>query len=281
MGRLHRTRVGDVELIALQDSWTTLPPTQMFDQTTAADWEPYKEFLDETGELTLNLGCWLIHSEGRTILVDTGLGGRETPMPLKERPALPTLLHEAGVSTGEVDVLVFTHLHFDHIGWNTTDDGNGTPQPLFRNARHLIQRVEWEYWTGAAEQRRASRFAQVLAPLERHGLLDLVEGEHAVTTEVVTVPTPGHTPGHVSFAIHSQGRRAYLLGDAAHQPVQLTETDWSPGADIDPETATKSRHAILDRIEKEGALIAAGHFPFPSLGRAVREGSKRRWRPLL
>ena len=281
MGRLHRTRVGNVELISLQDSWTTLPPTQMFDKTTAADWEPYKEFLDETGELTLNLGCWLIHSEGRTILVDTGLGGRETPMPLKERPALPALLHEAGVSTGEVDVLVFTHLHFDHIGWNTTDDGNGTPQPLFRNARHLIQRVEWEYWTGAAEQRRASRFAQVLAPLERHGLLDLVEGERAVTTEVVTVPTPGHTPGHVSFAIHSQGRRAYLLGDAAHQPVQLTETDWCPGADIDPETATKSRHAILDRIEKEGALIAAGHFPFPGLGRAVREGSKHRWRPLL
>jgi glyoxylase-like metal-dependent hydrolase (beta-lactamase superfamily II) len=277
MGNFHKVSVGSAELIAIQDTVAGIPPTAFFDSTAESDWEPYGQFLDGDGNLTLNIGSWLIRSQGQTILVDTGLGGRPVQMPAKTPPALPSVMEEAGVKPSEVDVIVFTHLHFDHTGWNTTDE-NGTPTPLFPNARHVVQQVEWDYWTGSDELRTAAAYDNVLSPIESAGLLDLVEGEHAVTSEVVTIPTPGHTPGHVSFVVQSGNEKAYLIGDAAHQPVQLTETDWCPGADIDKDTSTKSRHALFDKIEQEGALIASGHFPFPGLGHAVREDGKRVWR---
>lgn len=280
MGEYLKTRVGNAELISLQDSWTTMPPGNFFDSTQPADWEPYGELLDADGNLTLNLGCWLIISEGNTILVDTGLGGRPTQMSLKVETALPSVMEAAGVTPAEVDLVVFSHLHFDHTGWNTADE-DGAPVPVFPNARHVVQRVEWDYWTGDDARKKAAGYENVLAPIEAAGLLNLVEGEHPITSEVVTVPTPGHTPGHVSFVVASGGERAYLIGDAAHQPVQLTETEWCPGADIDKDLSTKSRHALFDRIEQEDALIASGHFAFPGLGHAARDDAGRRyWKPV-
>ena len=183
----------------------------------------------------------------------------------------------------DIDLVVFTHLHLDHIGWNTVDK-NGTPVPLFPNARHIVQRVEWDYWTQVdTNERAAVRFSGVLdqtlfkavfEPIVTAGLLDIVEGgEHAVTREVLTVPTPGHTPGHVAVVVASGGKRADILGDAAHTPVQLSETDWSILADVDPEWARRTRHTLFDRIEAERALIARVHFPFPGLGHA---GTPRR-----
>ena len=279
MGNFQRHSVGNAELIAVQDTWAALPPTMFFDSTEAGDWDAYNDLTDDDGNLTLNIGSWLVISEGKTILIDTGLGGRPAGLPAKVDPALPSVMEEAGVKPADVDLVVFTHLHFDHTGWNTRDE-NGTPVPVFPNARHVVQQVEWDYWTGTDELREGSQYDNVLAPIEAAGLLDLVEGEYAVTSEVVTLPTPGHTPGHVSFVVSSGGETAFLIGDAAHQPVQLTETDWCPGADIDKDTSTKSRHALFDRIEKENALIASGHFPFPGLGHAVREGGKRVYRAI-
>ena len=280
MARFHKTRIGNAELIALRDSWVARAPGEFFPSVPAEAWDPYRKLLDADGNLTLNLGVWLIHSAGRTILVDTGIGGRPSPMALQEPAALPEVMEAAGVKPEAVEVVVFTHLHFDHCGWNTVDEG-GSPVPLFPNARHVVQRREWEYWTGPAKgAARSSDSDTLLAPIERAGQLDLVEGEHAVTSEVVTVPTPGHTPGHVSFVVASGGERAYLLGDAAHQPEQLTETSWCASADLDAEEAARNRLALFDRIEEEGALIASGHFPFPGLGHAVQDGGKRVFRPL-
>ncbi|HJN94053.1 MAG TPA: MBL fold metallo-hydrolase, partial [Dehalococcoidia bacterium] len=248
MGNFHKKSVGNAELISVQDTWAAIPPTAFFDSTAAGDWDAYQDLTDNDGNLTLNIGAWLVISEGKTILVDTGLGGRPAGLPAKVDPALPSVMEEAGVKPTDVDLVVFTHLHFDHTGWNTRDE-NGTPVLVFPNARHVVQQVEWDYWTGSDELRQGSAYDNVLAPIEAAGLLDLVEGEHAVTSEVVTLPTPGHTPGHVSFVVSSGGETAFLIGDAAHQPVQLTKTDWCPGADIDKDTSTKSRHALFDRIE--------------------------------
>jgi glyoxylase-like metal-dependent hydrolase (beta-lactamase superfamily II) len=108
--------------------------------------------------------------------------------------------------------------------------------------------------------------------------LELVSGEYAATREVVAVPTPGHTPGHVSFGLISGGERAYILGDAAHKPVQLTEPDWYPGFDLDPVESTRSRHMILDRAEQENALLAGGHFAFPSMGYPTHADGRRSFR---
>lgn len=275
MGRIHRVNVGNAELVALQDSWAAVPPTGFFNTTQAADWEPYGELLDEDGNITLNLGSWLIISQGSTILVDSGIGGRPVEMlPLKATPALPDVIREAGISPDEIDVVAFTHLHFDHTGWNTTDV-DGRPQPLFTNARHIVQQAEWDYWTSSDELKAGAQYDNVLAPILEAGLIDFVEGEHTLTSEVTSIPTPGHTPGHVSLAVNSGGESAYVLGDAAHHMVQLTETDWCPSADVDPATSAASRRALFERIEREGALIASGHFRFPGVGRAVRSDGAR------
>lgn len=275
MGRIHRVNVGNAELVALQDSWAAIPPTGFFNTTKAADWEPYGELLDEDGNITLNLGSWLIISQGSTILVDSGIGGRPVEMlPLKTTPALPDVIREAGLSPDEIDVVAFTHLHFDHTGWNTTDV-DGRPQPLFPNARHIVQQAEWEYWTSSDELKAGAQYDNVLRPILDASLIDFVEGEHTLTSEVTSIPTPGHTPGHVSLAVNSGGESAYVLGDAAHHMVQLTETDWCPSADVDPATSTVSRRALFDRIERENALIASGHFRFPGVGRVVRSDGAR------
>ena len=279
MGQFQRHQVGNAEIIALQDSWAALPPSMFYPDVPADAWADYPEFLDGDGSLTLNIGAWLVASEGRTVLVDTGLGGRPTQMPLKEPAALPSVMEAAGVKPADVDVVVFTHLHFDHTGWNTVD-ADGAPAPLFANARHVIQQTEWAFWTDSEEQRAAAQYGNVLGPIEEAGLIDLVEGEHAVTGELVTVPTPGHTPGHVSFVLARAGERAYLIGDAAHQPVQVREDGWCAGADVDKTASTASRKALMARIEAEGALIASGHFPFPGLGHAVAAEGGRAWRAL-
>ena len=275
MARIHRINVGNAELISLQDSWAIVPPTGFFTTTEASDWDAYGDLLDDDGNIILNLGSWLIVSQGRTILVDSGIGGRPVAMlPLKAPPALPEVMREAGVPPDQVDVVAFTHLHFDHTGWNTTDV-DGKPQPLFPNARHIVQEAEWDFWTGSDELKQGANYDNVLAPVLDAGLIDFVEGEGALTSEVTTIPTPGHTPGHVSFAVNSGGESAYVLGDAAHHMVQLTETDWCPSADVDPTTSTASRRALFDRIERENALIASGHFKFPGVGRAARVDGKR------
>jgi glyoxylase-like metal-dependent hydrolase (beta-lactamase superfamily II) len=281
MGKLHKRSVGHAELVALQDSWFTVPPDELFNDLEEGAWDAYPQQLNDEGHLTLSLTTWLIRSEGRTILVDTGLGGRPSDLPAIDTPAMPSVLEEAGVAAQDVDVVVFTHLHFDHTGWNTVDRG-GKPTPLFPNARHLIQQAEWDYWTtGNPEFPEPGPDRRlVLDPLIDAGLVDFVEGEHPVTREVVTLPTPGHTPAHVSFLLTSGGESVVVLGDAAHSPAQLPHPEWSCFADADKPLARQTRKALWDRSETEGTVVAANHFPFPGLGRAVRVDGAQQWEPL-
>jgi glyoxylase-like metal-dependent hydrolase (beta-lactamase superfamily II) len=107
-----------------------------------------------------------------------------------------------------------------------------------------------------------------------------MHGEHSITRELTAVPTPGHTPGHVSILVTSQGQRALVLGDAAHNPAQFEEPDWVSRADMDPELTRQTRRALLDRLEREDILVMAGHFEAPGFGRVVRLNGRRYWRGL-
>ena len=280
MNRYEKFSVGNAELIHMQDTWMALPPTDLFPTSTAKDWDAYREFVDAEGNITLNTGSWLVRSGGQTILVDTGFGDRPpVDFPTRAQPHLPDVMEAVGLRAEEVDIVLFTHLHFDHTGWNTVDEG-GAITPRFRNARHIVQQKDWDYWRSSDAEREFANYDYSLAPLEAAGLLDLVDGEYVVNQEIVTVPTPGHTPGHVAFVLTSGGERVYLIGDAAHHPAQLSATDWCPDFDVNKDDARRSRHAILDRIEKEGAIMASAHFPFPSIGRAERSGGRRIFSPL-
>ena len=275
MDRVHKTSVGNVELVALQDTWLSPAASEFFAEATPEALAPYRDLVSAADELTVSITPWLIRSAGRTILVDTGMGGRAVAAPLERPAALPEVLGEAGVAPEAVDIVAFTHLHGDHVGWNTVDR-QGRAVPLFPNARYVVQRAEWEYWAGGATGSEPNR-ATVLDPITAAGLWEFVEGEAALTAEVVMVPTPGHTPGHVSLLVSSGGESALLIGDAAHSPIQVSEPEWCIGADVDRPLARRTRAALWARAEREGLLLGTNHFPFPGLGRVVSEDGVRRW----
>ena len=170
---------------------------------------------------------------------------------------------------------MFTHLHPDHVGWNLIGG-----KPNFPNARYMLPRKDWEYWTRADVLANADHISNQVVPLKGLDIMDLIEDDYQITDELKIVATPGHTPGHVSISINSQGERAYILGDVAHSPAQAHYTDWCPIFDIQPDVSRATRHRVLDMLEKEEILVSAGHFPDPGFGHFVRGETRRYWRGL-
>ena len=205
-----------------------------------------------------------VRSGGRLIIVDTGV--QDPGHQLLEE------MRQKGIDRGAVDIVVLTHLHWDHVGWNLTDG-----RPTFPRARYLVSRADWEYWTEPSVLESAPHVRDQVMPLDHLRIMDLIDGEYQITDELTTIPTPGHTPGHISIMISSRGQRGFILGDVAHSPAQAHHTDWNPSFDIDQSQSRKTRHQVLDRLEADGSLVSAGHFPDSGFGRFVRRGGRRVW----
>ena len=146
--------------------------------------------------------------------------------------------------------------------------------------RYLIPKADWDYWTAPDILDEYSLLGSQVLPLKEYQILDLIDGEHSITTELTTLRTPGHTPGHLSVSIMSSGEKGFILGDVAHSPAQAKYTDWSPSFDVDPSEARSTRHKILDRLEADGSIVSAGHFPSPGFGKFVRGKSVRYWKEI-
>jgi glyoxylase-like metal-dependent hydrolase (beta-lactamase superfamily II) len=211
---------------------------------------------------------FLILGGGRTILVDTCLGGpkpnRTIPLPGSVSRWMTTLAH-AGVTPEAVDTVITTHLHHDHVGWNTTLTPSGHLRPTFPHARHLLVRADHEYFTSPRARpildRRGDYVADSIQPVAEAGLLDLVPADQQVDDDVRLIPAPGHTPGHVVVEITSGGRTAVLAADLLHHPLQLRHPDVSAAMCVDPAASAASRHHILDRYADTGAHFLASHLP--------------------
>jgi len=180
-----------------------------------------------------------------------------------------------GLEPAAIDTVLFTHLHGDHVGWNIVDR-----EPVFTRARHLVPEQDWRYFGDPAHVDRFPHFAQQVAPLEEHGMLERTLGEEVVAPGVRLLPTPGHTPGHQSLLLESRGERAMLIGDVAHHPAQVQETAWGPRFDEDSVVAASTRQRVMERLEAEDSLVIAGHFPAPGFGRIVRLEGRRVFRTL-
>ena len=264
----YRVTVGNVEMVSLTDAHGERSPVEVFPDSTMEIWRrEFPDLLDANGNIRPRFGPVAVRSGGRLIVVDTGIGAPDGRF-LED-------LREKGVDRDAVDLVVTTHLHPDHVGWNLTDG-----RPTFPNARYLVPRADWEYWTQPSVLEGAPHVRQQVMPLEDLKVLDLIEGEYRITDELTTIPTPGHTPGHISILISSGGQRGIILGDVAHSPAQAHYTDWSPSFDVDPDLARQTRHRVLDQAEQEGALVHAGHFPEPGFGRFVRREGRRYWQAL-
>jgi glyoxylase-like metal-dependent hydrolase (beta-lactamase superfamily II) len=269
---LARIKVGPFDIVSIQDMNVSFPPAGMFPNAPADGWAVYRPIYPSAfagDNLSLSIGAYAIVGAGRTIVVDTGLG----PNTIPDNPGqLAANLTAEGIDVADVDTVLFTHLHGDHVGWNFQGG-----QPTFPRARYVVQQADWEFFS--AQKDDASVQAQVL-PLEKTGALELVSGETQFTPEITLVPTPGHTPGHQSIIVSSGGTRAFIAGDMAHHPAQAQETGWSPGFDNDAAMAAVTREQFMQRLEKDGSNACFGHYPWPGFGLIVRENGRRIFRAL-
>ncbi len=279
-------RVGNVEIITLTDYEGALPFTldQIFPGVALEQWEPYRKRYprafptpDTWGP---HFGGMAVRSEGRLILVDTGAGPEPIPLLGGFEGKLVGNMKARGVDPADVDIVFMTHAHIDHIGWNMASDG----RPTFPNARYVLHTADW----AAAKDLEAfiMQFGagpyvdRALAPLEALGVLDLTDGDRALTGEVTAIATPGHTPGHMCVLISSGGEKALIPGDAIVHPALVTEPGWHFGFDNDQEQAIVTRSGLLDRIEADGMTLATCHFPHPGFGKVVRLEGRRYWQPV-
>jgi glyoxylase-like metal-dependent hydrolase (beta-lactamase superfamily II) len=242
--------------------------------------------LDDDGRLRISIQALCVESEGRRIVVDTCVGQRPLPdlyASMSNDGSFLTALADAGFAREDVDAVVCTHLHFDHVGWNTMLV-DGAWVPTFPNARYLVARLEYEHWRDATDAARAAAsaitFADAVEPLFAFGVVDLVDVDHALTDTVSLTPTPGHSPGHVSVRIRSEGAEAIITGDCVHSPVQLVEPDWFTRVDSDGAQSSATRRALVAECLDRDVLVIGTHFPPPTAGHIVSTDAGVRFRPL-
>jgi glyoxylase-like metal-dependent hydrolase (beta-lactamase superfamily II) len=227
----------------------------------------YKHYLNEDGAVVLNFGCFLLRDGNMTVLVDTGWGP-------EMQGKLPEELAAAGVSPGEVDQVLFTHLHGDHTGWNID---RATGKPLFAKATYLVPGADWAHYSRQAPPPES--FTRDVEPLSKLGCMELFEGERQLSPSLTAVPTPGHTPGHTSVAISSGAAKGFILGDVVLSPIDAEEPDFQNSFDWDHEIARTTRLRMLAQLSGDGSIVGASHLPPPGLGRFVKDGTKTRWQP--
>ena len=283
--------VGNVEITAVHDGDGALPISMVFPGVDPELWVPYQQKYpecfngDNNENIALPFECYVIRSEGHTILVDTGVGsmatnpGTVTAFAGGVDGRLLSDLQTAGVNKEDIDTVFFTHLHPDHVGWNVNNDGP-TPVPAFPNARYVFHQDDWEAFRPPRDSEvfGLTFWEETLAPLEAAGVIEPLSGEHSITSEITAILTPGHTPGSMSLAIDSGGEKALVMGDVFHGPPQVSEPSWVFAFDADPDTAVQSRSRMLDRAEAENAIMAICHST--GFGRVVSQEGRRYWQGL-
>ncbi|MEO6043143.1 MAG: MBL fold metallo-hydrolase [Tepidiformaceae bacterium] len=277
---MNSVSIGNVEITPLQDTGALMNLDYFFPKQATAFAAEFKNLQDERGFLQMSITCYLVRSAGQTIIVDTGVGPRRrSGLP---RGHLDDALQQLGVAPSQIDVVLNTHLHVDHVGWNTVDREDGTREIFFPNAHFVFHQKEWDYWM-TPEHLAApgnEHLAECVEPLRNSGRISFFEGEAAFDENITFISTPGHTPGHVAIGIMSAGERAVIIGDASHHPAQLLHPDWSPQPDYDPVQSAQTRDALFDRAIAEHRTWIAGHWQYPGIGRIVRLGGKRTFQAL-
>ena len=259
------------------------PAREFFPDTSEEDWIPHRDWLIEekalvaaTDSILLPMQSYVVRTTHHTILVDTCIGNH------KERPNRPAWhqktdstymnnLAAIGLGPADIDVVMCTHLHHDHVGWNTRLV-DGRWMPTFPNARYLMSGKELEIFKEHDDPAASPSMGDSVLPVVESGQAQLVTSDHVLDDEVWLEPTPGHTPDHFAVRLASGDSHAVIGGDLMHSPVQCQHPEWRARPDFDPEQARQTRRTFMERHAELGSLVCMMHFPLPSAGTFVPHG---------
>jgi glyoxylase-like metal-dependent hydrolase (beta-lactamase superfamily II) len=288
-----RWQIGEVKVTRIVESESLFDIPTMFPKASAQevqrlDWlKPH--FVTDDWQGKLSIHALIVETPDLTIVVDTCIGNGRDRLAYASNSMLQTAFMEdfaaAGFDREKVDVVLCTHLHFDHVGWNTMLQ-DGAWVPTFPNARYLFNRAEFEHWRDTQGDATEDMFLNVqkvvftdsIQPVLDAGLVDLVDENHRVCDEVWFEPTPGHSPGHVCVRIRSQGQDAFITGDMVHHPFQFANAEWSMASvDYDSDAATATRARVYDAVADQPVLVIGTHFAGVTAGRVKRDGDAYRF----
>jgi glyoxylase-like metal-dependent hydrolase (beta-lactamase superfamily II) len=269
VGKIKITKVVELETVG---STRFILPLATNEEIQKLPWL-IPHFATEEGRLKMSIHSLIIETPSRRILVDTGLGndkeGRRVPTWNNRKEPFLEKLTAAGFAPESIDTVLCTHLHVDHVGWNTKLVG-GKWVPTFANARYVFGKTEYEHWRDHSdEDDKRAVFNDSVKPIAEAGKMELVASDAKICDEITLIPTPGHSPGHVSLHIKSAGKEGLLTGDVAHHPCQMAHLDWASTADSDPVQSTATRRELFGRFADTPTLVIGGHF---NAGRIQRDG---------
>ncbi|HUB13407.1 MAG TPA: MBL fold metallo-hydrolase [Acetobacteraceae bacterium] len=276
---MSQWRIGDVTVTKIVEQEVNGGSRRLLPPATP-DWlRPH--LAEQDACLRLSIHSFVVQTATTRIIVDTCLGNdkQKRPVPYWNRRQGPFLaaLAAAGCPAETIDTVVNTHLHIDHVGWNTMLR-QGQWVPTFPRAHYLISGAEYEYWHDhAIRDDTRQMLADSVTPVVEAGVVDLVEADHRICDEVRLVATPGHTPGHLSVHIASRGEEALITGDFMHHPCQVAHPDFELTSDSDPALGTRTRWEMFDRLADRPVLVLISHFAGATAGYVVRDGGGYRF----
>lgn len=274
--------IGSFECHVVSDGVAAYEPEDLYSDLGPDEAVPaVGPLVNDQGLMHLPYYPLLVRTPDGLALIDTGAGlalAEEWGEPVGR---LDEALGAAGVAADDIGLVLLSHAHPDHIGGLTTGNESGR-RLVFPRARHVISRTEFEYWTS---DRVPAGFASMgdlarlhLKPIERAGMLDLVDGEQEVAPGIHVLPAPGHTPGHVAVSISAASQHAIFVGDAVLGELNFGHPDWTSVLEVDRAQAARTRRRLLDEATREAAVVAGYHLWGP--GTVERHENAYRWNPL-
>jgi glyoxylase-like metal-dependent hydrolase (beta-lactamase superfamily II) len=270
VGDVTVTRI--VELWDFQDNIQMTMPEATAEEVIAMDWL-HPHYATPDGKQRMNFQGFVVQAPGRLIVVDSCIGaGRERDFDVFcDLPeGFLEDLESLGISRQDVDTVMCTHLHFDHVGWNTyRDPETGEYRPTFPNARYLFGKTEYDTWQNTIRHdgiHTDTHLVECVDPIVALGLADFIEPDHVIAPGIYCEPSHGHTPGHVHVRISSQGQEAVITGDLMHHPMQVAMPHRQATFDMDKEAGRHTRMGFVERYSDSGVLVIGAHFAEPTAG---------------